>query len=164
MFDKLSGIGAGSRKSGGGTQEQDGDDDAAPADEAAMLRFLCERVDHIHARVGTPESPQLARLPGGGAEGGLRGTAWEDSAVVAHEQLWKAAWTAQRRKWPRDSRGGGGGGGGNFFVTATPEYGPAPYTPMEAGTGEPLSDVWEVTNEAAGQLRELCGDNKPQAN
>ena len=27
MFDKLSGIGAGSRKSGGGTQEQDGDND-----------------------------------------------------------------------------------------------------------------------------------------
>jgi hypothetical protein len=148
----------------GGGRDQDGDD-AAPADEAAMLRFLCERVDHIHARVGTPESPQLTRLPGGrgGGGGGGGGTTWEDSAVVAHEQLWKAAWAAQRRKWPqgRGGRVGGGGGGCDYFVTATPEYGPAPYTPMEAGTGEPLSDVWEVTNEAAGQLRELCcGDIK----
>ena len=31
-------------------------------------------------------------------------------------------------------------------LTVTPEYGPSPYNPMYPG-GEPISDVWEVTND-----------------
>lgn len=124
--------------------------------EEAVLELLCARVDHIHARIGTPESPQVVAMPkhasvennwacrpsldGAGADTDTD-TEWEADAAAAHEQLWQAVWRIQA--------------GAGACSTATPEYGPLPYTPMEAGTGAPLSDVWGVTNDAAHRLRAL---------
>jgi hypothetical protein len=106
--------------------------------ESSVLALLCERVDHIHARIGTPESPQLGAMPISVEEGG---TTWENESAAAHEALWLQVW---RNKLATGD-----------IITATPEYGPAPYTPMAAKTGEPLTDVWEVTNDASGRLQKL---------
>jgi hypothetical protein len=124
-------------------------EDASDVEEA-VLRLVASRVDHIHARIGTPESPQLTAMPtvanveNNWAATGTppADTEWEVQAAAAHEQLWQAVWRNQAKA-------------GSAVVSATPEYGPAPYTPMAAGTGEPLSDVWEVTNDAAARLRRL---------
>jgi len=106
--------------------------------ERDVLQRICERVDHIHARVGTPEAPQVAALGGG--------SAWEVLATEAHEALWCDVWSAARER-------------GAAELSATPEYGPAPYTPMKPGAaGTPLTDVWEVTNDAARRLRQLHSD------
>ena len=96
---------------------------------------MCERVDHIHARVGTAEAPQLTTVP---PPGQTHATAWAAAAAAAHEELWQAVWR----------------GSSKGVLTATPEYGPAPYTPM-AADGTPLSDVWQETANAAASLREL---------
>jgi len=139
--------------------EDQGGGDHAMSQEAGVLHFLCTRVDHIHARIGTPESPQLTLIPAAASKkktsggkvgaGGISGkaTAWEASAVTAHEKLWQSVWRSQVAA-------------GRTVVTATPEYGPAPYTPMAPGTDLPVSDVWEVTNAAVDHLKMLLSSTK----
>jgi hypothetical protein len=114
-------------------------DSCGPNWESSILSLMCERVDHIHARIGTPESPQLGAMPPTVSKGG---TAWELEAAAAHEDLWVQVWRSRAAD-------------GDSIVTATPEYGPTPYTPMAVGTGEPLTDVWEVTNDARARLEQL---------
>lgn len=107
--------------------------------EREAMRTICERVDHIHARVGTPEAPQIGAI----AEAG-RGSAseWEVASIEAHEALWQDVWRAARAR-------------GVTALSATPEYGPAPYTPMALNSEAPLSDVEDVTKCAARRLRAL---------
>eukprot|EP00658_Telonema_sp_P-2_P050036 TRINITY_DN3809_c0_g1_i2.p1 TRINITY_DN3809_c0_g1~~TRINITY_DN3809_c0_g1_i2.p1 ORF type:complete len:223 (+),score=30.20 TRINITY_DN3809_c0_g1_i2:99-767(+) len=109
---------------------------AGDCHEARVLRQLFERVDHIHARIGTPQAPQLTALPN------CDSCEWDAAAARMHEAAWQEVWQL-------------GAASGSKVMTVTPEYGPVPYTPMVAGTHEPLSDVWSLTNDASTRVREL---------
>ena len=132
----LGGHGGGGAAAAAAAAAEGGGSAAAGCWEREVLLAMCERVDHIHARVGTPEAPQLTEVPPAGR---AHATAWDAAAAAAHEELWEAVWR----------------GSGRRVLTATPEYGPVPYTPMAAADGAPLSDVWQETENAAGRLREL---------
>ena len=64
-----------------------------------LLDPLFSRVDHIHARIGTHEAPQVGNPRSESIKG----------FTEYHEQVWKAVWTSGNRK----------------VYTVTPEYGPA---------------------------------------
>lgn len=104
--------------------------------ERQLLGFLAQRVDHIHARVGSPQSPQIA---------GPREAESDDTQCrEVHHALWQQCWQAQIDR-------------GRRWVSATPEYGPPPYTPLNS-SGEPVYSVWEATERAAEALRQLHAD------
>ena len=98
--------------------------------EAGVLRRVADRVDHIHARVGTTQSPQVGdvRDERDSNPGGIR----------AFEDHWKMIRDAVA------SRGG-------TEMSVTPEYGPPPYAPP----GNPTVDVWDAVEAAAAHAREI---------
>ena len=101
--------------------------------EGRLLDALLERVDHVHARVGSPQSPQLP------VEGGPLGWA---ACRDAHADVWRRCWLSQMRR-------------GAAHNTATPEYGPPPeYTPVNL-LGEPLYDSDKQIDLAVSKLRHL---------
>ena len=111
--------------------------------EQEVIDLLIDRVQHIHARLGSTQAPQLGSLPGSEAHGGQ--TDWERECSQYHETIWMQVW--KRRKASNAK-----------VFTATPEYGPTPYTPMEPGSGKPLCDTWTQTTAAAARLRTLFKD------
>ncbi len=89
-------------------------------DQAEALNRITERCDHIHARVGHPQGPQVTdpRLP-------------EYSfALDKHLDWWDKIVEIRRKE-------------GCALLSVTPEFGPAPYMPTAPGTGQPLADQWE---------------------
>lgn len=86
-----------------------------------LLKQIIPRVDHIHARVGHPQGPQISdpRLP-----------EWQD-AVNKHLQWWDAIIQHHLRA-------------GSPYVTITPEFGPAPYMPALPFTKQPIANQWEI--------------------
>ena len=115
---------------------------SANAEETNALSMLLQRTAHIHARVGTVEAAQL----GSGAAGY---TEFEKAAVDAHEELWLKVWEHQRLAGTLD------------VTTATPEYGPTPYTPFVPTTDTPVANVWDQTEEAARRLKALFASATP---
>jgi sugar phosphate isomerase/epimerase len=89
-------------------------------DQAAALDIAIERTEHIHARVGYPEGPQVPDP---------RILIWEQ-ALNVHLEWWDRV--ALRKK--KD----------NQVLTITPEFGPFPYMVHAPLTGEPVCDQWEV--------------------
>jgi sugar phosphate isomerase/epimerase len=76
---------------------------------------------HVHARVGFDQGPQV---------GDPRGEAFERWLDI-HVELWRrivAARKAERRP----------------FLTITPEFGPAPYMPLQPIDNVPVADAWTV--------------------
>jgi hypothetical protein len=98
--------------------------------EVGVLRRVADRVDHIHARAGTTQSPQVGdvRDERESNPGGLR----------AFEDHWKTIRDAVA------SRGGA-------EMSVTPEYGPPPYAPP----GNPAVDVWDAVEAASAHAREI---------
>jgi sugar phosphate isomerase/epimerase len=90
-------------------------------DQPAAMRAAIERADHIHARVGFPQGPQV---------NDPRAPEWEQ-ALEHHLAWWDAIVAEHRRR-------------GSEALTITPEFGPAPYMPELPYSREPLSDQWEV--------------------
>jgi sugar phosphate isomerase/epimerase len=91
------------------------------ADQPASLEAAIERADHLHARVGYAEGPQVSDP---------RAPEWQD-ALEAHLAWWDRV--VERRR-----------GEGATRFTVTPEFGPAPYMPTIPYTGEPMADQWAV--------------------
>lgn len=89
-------------------------------DQPQALQLAIERAEHIHARVGYPEGPQVPdpRIPG-----------WQE-ALTRHIDWWDRI---ARRKRKEDA-----------VLTITPEFGPYPYMVPVPATGKPISDQWEV--------------------
>ncbi len=96
-----------------------------------MMDLAIERADHIHARVGTHQAPQVAdpRTPAG-----LKWTEyfekWWDRIIAAREAE------------------------GRPFITINPEFGPPPYQPAHPLDGAPLADIWEVCLWMSSRFRE----------
>jgi len=90
-------------------------------DQIENLRKIIPHAEHIHARVGHTQGPQVSDP---------RLAEWE-VAVNHHLQWWDEIIEIQR-------------GRGRKQLTVTPEFGPAPYMFSLPGTGEPVVDQWEV--------------------
>lgn len=99
-------------------------------DQPETLAIALSRTDHIHARVGHPEGPQVSdpRAPEWAAalEAHL---GWWDKIVEAHKEAGRP-------------------------LTILTEFGPPDYMPTQPYTREPLSDQWEINVYMMRLLRE----------
>lgn len=102
----------------------------APEQEA-MLKEIFPRVDHIHARVGFQQAPQISEPKAPEFQEALnRHLTWWDSIVEIHAAQGKAQ------------------------LTITPEFGPAPYMPQLPFVQKPLTNQWEANLFMMQLLRE----------
>jgi sugar phosphate isomerase/epimerase len=90
------------------------------ADQKETVDMALERVEHIHARIGHPEGPQV---------NDPRAPEW-DNVVKAHFAWWDKV--IERKK---------NSGGRMTFLT---EFGPPDYMPTVPYTRQPLSDQWAI--------------------
>jgi len=90
-------------------------------DQPEALNLALSRTEHIHARVGFPEGPQIPdpRVP-----------EWKE-ALDKHVDWWRRV-VEQRRK------------DGWTEFTVTPEFGPYPYMTILPSSKQPIADQWEV--------------------
>jgi sugar phosphate isomerase/epimerase len=99
------------------------------ADQPETLALALERADHIHARIGHPEGPQV---------NDPRAPEWKD-AVAAHFAWWDKI--VERKK--REGR----------LMTFLTEFGPVDYMPALPYTRQPLADQWEINRHMMETLR-----------
>lgn len=90
-------------------------------EEPALLALVAEHAQHIHARVGYDQGPQVPHP---------RAPEYR-VALEAHERWWQAIWTAQERA-------------GQEISTMTPEFGPDGYLHTLPFTAEPVGDLVEI--------------------
>ena len=90
-------------------------------DQSQMLSQVFPHVQHIHARVGHSQGPQVNdfRAP-------------EHAHALAQHLAWWDRIVALRRA------------AGAKQITMTPEFGPTPYTPTLPYTNQVVSDAWEL--------------------
>lgn len=104
------------------------------SDQEAALDEVLPRVDHVHARVGFGEGPQVSdpRNP-------------LHAAHLARScELWRRV---VRHAAARD----------RLMLTMTPEFGPVPYTPLCGREPSPVSDPWEINLWMRDRLRQEFG-------
>jgi sugar phosphate isomerase/epimerase len=89
-------------------------------DQADTVALTLARVDHIHARIGHPEGPQV---------NDPRAPEWK-AAVDAHFAWWDAVVERKRREGRR--------------LTILTEFGPPDYMPTLPYTRQPLGDQWAI--------------------
>ena len=98
--------------------------------ERAILKEAAERTDHLHARVGHEQGPQVPDP---------RNEIWR-AQRDAHEAWWDQIWESQKRR-------------GMEVSTLTPEFGPPAYQPTNPITGKVdlnLADIcdWQALRQA----------------
>ena len=91
------------------------------ADQPGAVAAAVAASDHVHARVGFAEGPQV---------GDPRGEAFAPWLAL-HLELWRRIVAARARE-------------GRPWLTLTPEFGPPPYMPLRPLENEPVADAWEV--------------------
>lgn len=99
------------------------------ADQPQTMALTLERAEHIHARIGHPEGPQVSDP---------RAPEWQ-SAVEAHFAWWD---TILRRKKQAGE-----------VMTILTEFGPPDYMPTMPYTHKPLSDQWAINEYMLQTLR-----------
>jgi sugar phosphate isomerase/epimerase len=89
-------------------------------DQQEVMELAIERTDHIHARVGYPDGPQVSdpRIK-------------EHQAALEKHLGWWDKIVERKKKQ-------------NEMLTISPEFGPHPYMVNVPGTGRPVSDQWEI--------------------
>jgi len=98
-------------------------------DQRETLDMTLPRVDHIHARIGHPEGPQV---------NDPRAPEWE-SAVRAHFDWWDKIVEGKKQSGSR--------------LTILTEFGPPDYMPTLPYTREPLADQWAINVHMMHLLR-----------
>jgi hypothetical protein len=88
-------------------------------DQEEILNQIIPHVGHIHARVGFEQAPQVNNPAAPEWKNHL------DQFIV----WWKKIAEYRKKK-------------GYKLLTITPEFGPAPYMPLEPFTQKPMSNVW----------------------
>ncbi len=101
-------------------------------DQSEAVDLAISRADHIHARVGFPEGPQIPDP---------RAPEWKE-AVDIHLGWWKHVVERNRAE------------GKNIF-TITPEFGPYPYMTVLPHTKQPIANQWELNVYMMNMLRSL---------
>jgi sugar phosphate isomerase/epimerase len=100
-------------------------------DQEEAMELAIARTEHIHARVGYPEGPQVPdpRVP-----------EWQ-FAVDKHLAWWDKIISRKKAE------------GANTVVTITPEFGPYPYMVPLPFTQQPITNQWEVNKYMMDLLR-----------
>ena len=98
-------------------------------DQPETISQTLERVDHIHARIGHAEGPQV---------NDPRAPEWND-AVEAHFAWWDTVVSRKKQE-----------GATMTFLT---EFGPIDYMPALPYTRQPLADQWEINKYMLDTLR-----------
>ena len=98
-------------------------------DQQETLALAIERADHIHARIGHPEGPQV---------NDPRAPEWE-AAVKAHLAWWDEIVSRKKKAGER--------------LTILTEFGPADYMPTMPYTRQPLADQWGINVYMMNLLR-----------
>lgn len=99
-------------------------------DQQETLDLALSRTDHIHARIGHPEGPQV---------NDPRAPEWE-AALKAHFDWWDKIVEAKKKAGQR--------------LTILTEFGPPDYMPTLPYTRDPLSDQWAINVHMLQLLRE----------
>lgn len=89
-------------------------------DQAETMEMVLKRVDHIHARIGHPQGPQV---------NDPRAPEWE-GAVKAHFAWWDKIVEMKKQK--------------GEVMTILTEFGPPDYMPVTPYTRKPLADQWAI--------------------
>lgn len=90
------------------------------ANQPDTLKIALDRTDHIHARIGHPEGPQV---------NDPRAPEWKE-ALDAHLSWWDKIVEKKRAK--------------GELLTILTEFGPADYMPTEPYSRKPLADQWAI--------------------
>jgi sugar phosphate isomerase/epimerase len=98
-------------------------------DQEKTINLALERTEHIHARIGHPEGPQV---------NDPRAPEWE-AAVKAHFAWWDKVVERKKKQ-----------GGRMTFLT---EFGPPDYMPTMPYTRKPLADQWAINVHMMQLLR-----------
>ena len=99
------------------------------ADQKETVALALERTDHIHARIGHAQGPQVSDP---------RAPEWK-TAVDAHFAWWDKVVERKKKEGKRIS-----------FLT---EFGPPDYMPTMPNTRKPLADQWELNIHMLNTLR-----------
>jgi hypothetical protein len=119
----------------------------APGERELLDAVIAPAVDHVHARIGTPQAPQVAQVAAGACR----------RAAERHYAWWEAIWTARHASSlsARDAT-----------LTATIEYGPVEvddegeycgYTPVDAQLAPVASAGHDATASFEATLVEARG-------
>jgi sugar phosphate isomerase/epimerase len=99
------------------------------ADQHETLSQTLQRVDHIHARIGHPEGPQV---------NDPRAPEWKE-AVEAHFAWWDTVVTRKKSEGKQ--------------MTILTEFGPVDYMPALPYTRQPIADQWAINKHMLDTLR-----------
>jgi hypothetical protein len=105
------------------------------ADQEAAIALAASRCEHVHARIGTDQAPQVSDPS----------DPRNDSARAAFERWWGQVWDAQEAR-------------GREVATATPELGPPPYQPLHSSQDDAEIELRAACDWQASRLRELFAD------
>ena len=99
--------------------------------EPDVLALCAERAQHVHARVGYDQGPQVPHPAAPEYQ----------AALAAHENWWTQIWRSQAAR-------------GLTVATMTPEFGPDGYLQCQPFTGKPVADLVEVNAWMAARQRQ----------
>lgn len=102
-------------------------------DQQETIDLTLPRVDHIHARIGHPEGPQV---------NDPRAPEWQD-ALNAHLAWWDKVMEMKKQK--------------GETMTVLTEFGPPDYMPTLPYTRQPLGDQWAINVHMMHLVRERYG-------
>lgn len=98
-------------------------------DQPEAISLALQRTDHIHARVGHPEGPQV---------NDPRAPEWE-AVVQRHLEWWDSIVAAHRKQ--------------HKPLTFTMEFGPPDYLPTLPYTRQPVADQWDINKHMLNLLK-----------
>jgi len=100
-------------------------------DQQAAIEMAVQHTDHIHARIGHTQGPQVMDP---------RAPEYQD-ALNFHLECWDKIVELKRKK-------------GDSFFTITPEFGAPPYLPLFPYTQQPIVNQWDINVFMMNLLRE----------
>jgi hypothetical protein len=100
------------------------------------MALAIRRTEHIHARVGYPEGPQVPDP---------RAPEWQE-AVAVHVAWWDQVLARKKEEDP------------GAVLTITPEFGPFPYMVHLPYSGKAIADQWAVNAYMKDLLKERYQD------
>ncbi len=106
-------------------------------DQEESLSLAISRADHIHARVGFAEGPQVPDP---------RAPEWKE-VLDRHISWWDRIVTLSRAE-------------SKEFLCITPEFGPYPYMTILPGSQQPIANQWDINVFMMNLLRERYSRNR----
>lgn len=105
-------------------------------DQQDLLTKIYPNIEHIHARIGFEQGPQVNNP---------FAPEWKNY-LNQYSTWWKEVIEIQKKR-------------NCTQITITPEFGPFPYMPQEPFTKQPLSNQWEVNLQMKNYLQQNLNNN-----